>query len=195
VIHGLAFSPDAALLAVAGGDGVVRVWRTDSWSLVREFVGHQKGVYAVVFSPDGALLLSASSDRTARLWAVSSGKPASDVLQLESPVWSVDFSPDGRTLVTGCEDATVHFWSVMSNQGRWTVTRLSVLRVADGPVWWVAFSHGLAHPYLGLVGQDGAIRLVDTELLAAQFNRPEALVSEAEARAGLTLKDVGGEAD
>jgi WD40 repeat protein len=194
-ILGLAFSPDATLLASAGDDGVIRLWRTDNWSRMRELAGHQKGVYALAFSPDGSLLLSASADKTARLWVVSSGVPAGNALRHQSAVWGADFSPDGRTIVSGCEDATVHFWSLASSAGRVTATHRSVLHIADGPVWWVGFSRGLPRQYLGLVGQDGAIRLVDTDILSALFNVPEALVSEAQARTGLSIDDVIGKVD
>jgi RNA polymerase sigma factor (sigma-70 family) len=65
----LAFAPDG-LLAQAGRDNVIRLWRPDGAEEVGRLAGHQTRVNALVFSPDGKSLISASDDGTALIWDV-----------------------------------------------------------------------------------------------------------------------------
>lgn len=62
-----AFSPDNTQLAIAGRDGVVRVFDTATRQEVRRLVGHVGAVWQVEFEND-ASLLSAGSDGTVRRW-------------------------------------------------------------------------------------------------------------------------------
>jgi WD domain, G-beta repeat len=65
--HGVAFSPDGSLLAIAGGDETVRLWQVASGAAVQTLSGHTRWVSAVAFSPNGSLLVTAGIDKTIRL--------------------------------------------------------------------------------------------------------------------------------
>lgn len=68
-IENLVFSPDGALLAVAGVDGVT-LWDVAAREQVAHLTAHPGGVQAVTFSEDGTLLATAGTDGLVRLWAV-----------------------------------------------------------------------------------------------------------------------------
>jgi WD40 repeat protein len=72
----IALSPDGTLLATAGDDHLVRLWRISDRKLLLTLRGHSDWVRTVGFSPDGEILASGGDDRTVRLWNVSSGQHA-----------------------------------------------------------------------------------------------------------------------
>ena len=117
-IADVAFSPDGALLASAGGDMTVRIWDVATRTSVRTITGHTEKVCAVAFSPpDGSLLASASEDGTVRIWDAATGAPV-NILRghhawgYEASVSSVAFSPDGALLASAGGDGAVRIWDV-----------------------------------------------------------------------------------
>ena len=68
---GVAFSPDGRLLASAGDDWTVRLWRTADGEEIATFRGHADRVHGLSFSPDGRLLASAGYDGAVKLWDVA----------------------------------------------------------------------------------------------------------------------------
>lgn len=112
-IYSVTFSPDGALLASGGGDGL-KLWRVSDGSMVHKL--HGSAVNSVVFSPDGSLLASGGKDCTVRLWQVSNrsevyGSRPCKTGQLH-PVYSVAFSPDGSLLAATGEGCSVWIWQV-----------------------------------------------------------------------------------
>jgi WD40 repeat protein len=100
---GVAYSPDASLLAVVGGDRRVRVWSTTDWKL-RELPIPSAGTRAgnlppsfgpIEFSPDGSRLVAGSGEAIT-VWDVASGQP---VLNIPQGCTRVGFTTDGRRLV------------------------------------------------------------------------------------------------
>src|SRR5262249_18769895 len=75
----VAFSPDGAVCATAGGDHLY-LWNARTWQLLaRSATGdagkeHKHSIEAAAFSPDSKTLLTGNWDGTARLWEVPSGK-------------------------------------------------------------------------------------------------------------------------
>lgn len=116
----LAFSPDGALLAVAGAqdgfDHVLRLWQVDDGTLYRDLPLEGGASYGVAYSPDGEMLALAL-DQGVHIW--DTGEWAL-VWQLphetddgeQDPVLDVAFSPDGRTVLAGTQSGYLCLWQV-----------------------------------------------------------------------------------
>lgn len=121
-IRKLSVSPDGSMIATAGNDGVVRVWKTDTkrsgarLPLSLELMGHDCHVYHVAFHPDGKSLVSADLKGRLRHWNVATGKLIRELdaglLYVYSKKYQVDvggirgmsFNADGSQLC--CAGAT-----------------------------------------------------------------------------------------
>jgi WD40 repeat protein/tRNA A-37 threonylcarbamoyl transferase component Bud32 len=169
-VHAVALSPDGELLAAAGPEGNVRLWRTATGAAQGGPLAHPAGVQALAFLPDGHTLLSGCADGAARLWDCRSGTPigrplshyrAADRPAEEWPfrdgVSSVAVSPDGATAVTGGCDGTVRLWSMPDGRP------LASASDATGPVLAVAMSPDGSTVISG--GHDWKIRRWDARSL------------------------------
>lgn len=109
----VACSPAEPIIAFAGDDAPIRLWRLDDAKELRVLTGHAgrglpPAVKALAFSPSGKLLASAGQDRRLTVWDVASGAKRREWHLLDE-VRALAFSADGRHLVTGNDDGTSYF--------------------------------------------------------------------------------------
>lgn len=114
-VEGVAFSPNGAVLATAGGDNIVRLWDVTTGQQIKELVGHTALVWSVVFSPDGKTLLSGGEDKTMKLWDVAPGQELFTVGGEQEPVSTPVFSPDGKTIATA-NNGDIKLWDAVSGK-------------------------------------------------------------------------------
>ncbi len=113
-----AFSPDGGLVAIGGGDGVVRLRAVHGDGAGRELGGHTDMVWGVAFSPDGRRIASASHDGAVRIRDVASGASIRVLPADDKGVTGLDWSSDGATLVTSGKDRTVRTWDPRTGRPR-----------------------------------------------------------------------------
>jgi WD40 repeat protein len=134
---GRAPPPPPSLLASAGADGSVRLWRPDtSAAPVALLRGHAGPVFGLALSPDARVLYSSSHDATARAWALSDVPDVDDERygpstasapqeRAASAIFrghayglnaALAVSPDGCTVFSCSNDASVRKWDVRSGR-------------------------------------------------------------------------------
>jgi WD40 repeat protein len=96
----VAFAPDGGRLAVAAGDGEVRLYDAAGRRLEHVLKGHKLPVTALVLSRDGRTVLTSSQDFDARSWDAATGKPLELFRGHFGPVSDVAISEDGRWVAT-----------------------------------------------------------------------------------------------
>jgi WD40 repeat protein len=185
-IQGLEFSPDGTLLASSSEDSTIKLWHVSDWGWRGDLNGHRSGVYEIAFSPNGRFLLSGSDDKTVRLWDLT-GKELLKPIVHESPIWAVDFSPDGKMIATGSQDTTLQLWDLSISDGTAKLQNHTVLRITDGPIWWMKFGHVQDAMILGIGSQDKTVRILNISRFKTLFSNPKKLVSEGEQQSGLVI--------
>lgn len=133
----VAFSPDGRVLAVAGGDGVVRLFRFGSQKAMTELPDpHKDRVRQLAFSPDGKRLVSGGDDEMAILHDVESGQTVAKFGPHDGPVDRLVFIGNGEALVSGDAKGERQVWDLRKG------SQLARLRAAGGTVSSVDISPG-----------------------------------------------------
>lgn len=112
--HGLAFTRDGSQLLVSGMEPSVKVWSTDGWSLVHEFVAHGNAITALRLLRDDSLLVTASSDNTAKVWSYPATELLHTLADHKKTVSDAAASADGRLLATHSYDGRVRLFDLES---------------------------------------------------------------------------------
>ena len=112
VVTALAINADGSILATAGDDHFVNLWRIDDGKLAHQLLGHGDWVRAVQFSPDGKLLASAGDDRGIRLWNPATGELVRTFARHATSIYALDFSPDGKTIAAAGFENVVRIYDV-----------------------------------------------------------------------------------
>ena len=149
-VAALAASPDGTLVASAGWDRVVRIWRLDAPGappVVLE--GHEDNVNAVAFLPGGEIIASAGQDGALRLWPLAGG-PA-EVVRFPAPLTTLAVAPDGAIALGGGDGVL----RILDRDGR----MLAEVEAQPTPVIALAISPDGSSIAAG--GLRGAVVLVD----------------------------------
>ena len=190
-IHGLAFSPDGALLATRC-EGVLDVHDLSTGTILHSLPcsAGARG-YRVGFSPDGKMLAAVQRDWSITIWDPVSGLEVKTLRakRLSRGVprmanenfepWSLAFSPNGKVLAMGGGDSTVRLFDVES----WEET--AILAAHEDEVRVIAFSPD--GKLLASAGRDAAVKLWDMSTHQVQ----ETLVGHSSSVHGLAFSADG----
>lgn len=104
------FSPDGDLLATAGHDRNISLWRT--WDECENFAslrGHKNAILELHWSYNGERIISASPDKTIRAWDTTRGLQVKRMGEHTDAVNSCAFMRRGPNplIVSGSDDCTV----------------------------------------------------------------------------------------
>lgn len=108
----VALSPNGDLVAVAGRDGIVRLWDGHTGQKRETMGGSAQGaIKALAFSPDGERL-AVASEHCVRILETKRGSELRQICGHRRAVFAVAFSPDGKMLATAGQDRSVKLWDM-----------------------------------------------------------------------------------
>lgn len=111
-VRGAAVSPDGAALALACGDGLVRVLDTKDLNELATIEAHAKGAASVCWHPAKPALFTGGRDGFLRTWRTDKGySRLLEVPAHRANIYGITFSTDGGSIATASRDKTVRIWN------------------------------------------------------------------------------------
>lgn len=149
----VAFSHNGQMLATAGYDGEVTLWRTGTFRKFRTIHVGGGPVWSIAFSSDDSQLAAACSDHIVRVWNTARlGSVPVMLTGPATPVRSVAFSPRSWSplLAAGDDSGTIRLWNPRTRKLR------AILSKGSGPVLSLAFTPDGSQLASGSGGRGGA---------------------------------------
>jgi WD40 repeat protein/tetratricopeptide (TPR) repeat protein/predicted Ser/Thr protein kinase len=134
--HALAWSPDGLLLATAGDDRDIRLWKLPGGELQATLQGHTEPVLVLDWSRDGKWLVSGGADKTIRLWNPREAKLVRSISEHQGTIDQLQWSPDSMRFASRSNDAKdslLRVWAADGSPG-------PVLRIGTGRIDQFAWS-------------------------------------------------------
>ncbi len=114
-VRGSALSPDGKLLAVACGDGSVRVLETKNFNEKHTIEAHAKGAASVAWHPGKTALVSGGRDGYLRFWRTDKGyEPLQAFAAHRANIYGIAFNNDASLCATASRDKSVKIWDAKS---------------------------------------------------------------------------------
>jgi WD40 repeat protein len=122
------FSSTGELVATAGEDHVVRIWRVRDGQPIAGALRHNGAIGSLLFSRDERVLATGCADGMIRLWDVARGEVIAPPVQVGGQARLICFTPDDtRTVATVGNDARQIIWSLTLVPKAVPLERLQIL--------------------------------------------------------------------
>ena len=113
-VRSIQLKQDGSELAVASGDGMIRIFDPENMTEKISFKAHELSANTVMYHPSNDLLLSGGRDAHLNIWDAKSYHLLQSIPAHNYAVYGIEFSPDGRLLATASRDKTIKIWDAES---------------------------------------------------------------------------------
>lgn len=129
----VSWSPDGELIAVAGREAPIQLYRTDNLEASPIVVQSTVGVHALAFSKDSQRLAGITfAAGEVAVWDTATGKLLASAPYPEDYLPSIAFRPDGKIVAIGWQTRQIFLWDMQTEPQR--------IGLTDGPEWVGGFA-------------------------------------------------------
>ena len=116
-LRDIALAPARDNVAVACGDGTIRLLETALFNELERFGGHENGCTSVAFHPKKPVLLSGGKDGNLKVWRMDgTGRNLHTLAAHKGAVYATTLDDRGRWIATVGRDSLVKIWDAHSLQ-------------------------------------------------------------------------------
>lgn len=115
-VRALCLNKDESELALASGDGFIRILDPVSLEEKVAFKAHDLSANSLMYHPTADVLLSGGRDAHLNIWDSKSFQLLQSIPAHNYAIYSLQFSPDGKYFATASRDKTVKIWDAESFQ-------------------------------------------------------------------------------
>jgi WD40 repeat protein len=101
-VETIALNQDGSILVTGSGDRSIRIWNTETGTVLHVLKDHLAPVLAVAISADSKTLASGDATGRMKLWHLPSGKPFFDLPRMGEQCRELALSTDGSRLICRC---------------------------------------------------------------------------------------------
>ncbi len=109
-VRSLALSKDETELALACGDGSIRIFDAVTLDEKIKINAHENSCNCVCFHPNGKYLISGGRDAHLRIWNTKNYSKFMEIPAHNYAIYSIAFSPDEKLFATASRDKTAKIW-------------------------------------------------------------------------------------
>jgi WD40 repeat protein len=107
------FSPDGQLLATAGNDRMLYLWRVGQWDNPILMKRNQQAIFNLAFSPGGNQIALVGFGNNLMVFDAESGRLITELSTPSADTHAVAYSLDGKLLAAGGRCGTVRIWDAV----------------------------------------------------------------------------------
>jgi WD40 repeat protein len=111
-VNRVAVTGDGKMFALAGGDGVIKLFPQGEEKGALELKGHVGAVIGLGFTANNQFLISTGADRTIRFWAPADGKALASYGTGSADLTGFAVNPNNQAVYTTSADGVLKFWQV-----------------------------------------------------------------------------------
>ena len=110
-VRALDINSSETLLAVACGDGTIRIFNLQTLEQIQILDAHKGSTYSVKFHPNGSYLLSGAKDAMLNVYDIEqSCQLIKSIPAHNFAIYSIVFSPSHKLFATASRDKTIKIW-------------------------------------------------------------------------------------